>query len=563
MAETIHTHRKVRIDDTQRPADDLPPSMLVELHVNDTATIAELCSHAEGDERDEFALSALRIGVLALKQARGQVDADAVRRESERLLEALDSRLNEHSTQVHERLTVSLKDYFDPKDGRFQERVERLIKQDGELESLLRRQIGTEDSQLSKTLAAHFGEQSPLMKLLSPDQSQGLLAALSETLEEQLASQRESVLEQFSLDNKDGALARFIGELTQRQGELSEELHTKIDDVVKEFSLDEDDSALSRLVRNVEGAQRTITREFSLDEETSALSRLKSMLEHTNKSIHSHLSLDEEDSALARLKRELLELMKEHRETNQEFQEEVKGALQAMVARKKESQRSTRHGLEFEDAVFENLQFEAQRLGDVATNTGDTTGQIKNCKVGDCLIELGPESAAPSARIVVEAKQKMGYQLAAAREEIETARKNRSAQIGLFVFSKQSAPENIEPLARYRNDVVVVWDAEDAMTDVYLRVGYTLCRALCVRRNDTSAGQTVDFTEVDKAILEVEKRAAGLEEMTKWTQTIQNNSEKILGKLRTTRKSLEKQAELLKEKTDALKEKFTNNAAGE
>ncbi len=552
----MEPHFEIETNGTVRDSANLPHSVSLELTVYDPDTIAELSLYVDRDAREQFVLKALRIGILALRQARGQIDAELVRRESERLLETLQSRLNEHSNLVHERLTSILKDYFDPKDGRFPERVDRLVKQDGELETVLRRQIGNEDSQLCKTLTAHFGQESPLMQLLSPDQSQGLMAALQQTLDSQLATQREHVLKQFSLDNKDGALSRFIRELTDRQGQLSEKLHRKIDEVVKEFSLDNEESALSRLVRNVDRAQRTITREFSLDEETSALSRLKKMLENTNNAIHNHLSLDDESSPLARLKRELLVLLNEHREINQKFQEEVKGTLQAMAARRQESKRSTRHGLEFEDALFALVQYESQRIGDIATRTGNTTGQIKNCKVGDCVIELGPDSVAAKATIVVEAKEKESYNLAKAREEIEIARRNRNAQVGLFVFSSRSAPEGIEPLTRYGQDVVVAWDSEDQSSDIYLRVGLTLARALCVRSQQERAGQRIDFSAIDQAILEIEKRVRTFDEIEKLTKTIRSNSEKILKKIAPTRKSLDRQVKVLRDETEDLKHQF-------
>jgi len=539
MAKVTNTHPALRVNTVDTPGDhagELPYVLPIQLTVCDSATIAELCAHSEGADREEFALDALRIGVLALKQVRGQIDADAVRRESERLLESLDAQLGKHAEMVHERLTSKLKEYFDPNDGHFHQRVERLVKQDGDLELVMRRQIGREDSELDKTLSDHFGVDSPLMKYLSPDQSKGLLCSLRETLDGQLKSQREHVLNQFSLDNKDGALSRFISELTERQGVLSDEMNERIDEVVREFSLDDDNSSLSRLVKNVERAQKTITREFSLDEE---------------------------NSALARLKRELMELLEKDRETNQKFQEEVKGTLQAMIARKQEAERSTRHGLEFEDAVFENVQYEAQRVGDVATKTGNTTGRIKNCKVGDCLVELGPESAAPGARIAIEAKEKAAYDLAEARDEIEKARKNRDAQIGLFVFSKRTASESLEPLARYGNDIVVVWDAEDATSDLYLKTAYTLARALCVRSRKHQEDETADFEAIDKAILEIEKRVGSLDEIKKWAETIQSNSGKILKTIETSRKSLEQQVELLREKTGTLKELHTFQVGGE
>ena len=193
--------------------------------------------------------------MLALRQARGRIDADLIQRETQRMLAGLEGQLSTHAAQMQEKLAGSLKEYFDPQSGRFDERVQQLIKHDGELEQLLRRQIGSEDSELAKTLVVHFGRQSPLMKLLDPGESEGLLSALGQTVEGQLTAQRNHVLREFSLDNKEGALARMIGELTANHGQLTDALQKKIDTVVAEFSLDKEDSALSRLVRNVDRAK--------------------------------------------------------------------------------------------------------------------------------------------------------------------------------------------------------------------------------------------------------------------------------------------------------------------
>lgn len=543
-----------------RSSEELPPYLHLDLTIEDADTIAELWHHPDGEPREEFALRALRIGVLALRQARGEVDAERVRREADRLIEMLEVRLGEHAQGLNDRLTAVLSSYFDPADGRFEERVNRLIRKDGELEAVLRRHVGDQDSQLCRTLSQHIGDGSPLLKMLSPDQSTGLLALLRSTVDEQLAQQREQVLAQFSLDNKGGALCRFIDELSQRHDAVATELNTRIEQVVRQFSLDHEDSALSRLVSNVERAQRTITNEFSLDQETSALSRLRKMLECTNSAIEGHLSLDVEDSALARLKRELLGLLEGQREVNQKFQEEVKTSLAAMVARKQESERSTRHGIEFEEAVFLEMQDEAQRLGDIATRAGNTVGLIKNCKVGDCISELGPESAAPGGRIVVEAKEKDGYSLASAREEIEKARKNRGAQIGLFIFSKNTAPRELQPLTRYGHDVFVVWDPCDPATQVYLRAAYSLARGLCVRSHALDSGRTADFESIDRAVLEIEKQAAALDDVRTWTETVRNNAQKILDKTGAMRRSLEDQVEILRQKTTGLKEMLVESA---
>ncbi len=546
----LHVHT----DDLDDSSPTLPRTLPLELMVQDADVIAELWSQPIGPIRNEFALKALRIGVMALRQARGQIDVDAIRREGDRLLTVMSGRLQEHSQLVHDRTTQTLRDYFDPQSGRFQERVERLIKRDGELEQTLRRQLGSGDSELAKTLSLHFGNDSQLLQWLNPDQSRGLLAALRGTMDEQLTAQREQVLKQFSLDNKEGALARFIQELTERQGELTTELQDRIEVVVKEFSLDEENSALSRLVANVDRAQRTITREFSLDEDSSALSRLKRMLEQTNSAIHGHLSLDDETSALARLKREMLGLLTDHREQNLKFQEEVKGALQTMIARKDEAARSTRHGLEFEAAVVEFIHAEAQKTGDLFEATGARVGRIKSCKVGDGVIELGPESTAPGARIVIEAKEVANYQEKEAVQEIEEARKNRDAQVGLFVFSRRTAPATLEPLRRIANDLFVVWDPEDSNTELTLKLAISLARALAVRQELKDKSQTADLQALESAILHIEKAVGGFDELQTSATQVSSHADKMLKRMGLMRKELEKQLEVLREKTQALKD---------
>jgi hypothetical protein len=502
---------------------DLPYSLSLELVTYDRDVIRALAEYSEEFERNQYALEALKIGVLALRHVGGQMSADLIQRESARLVQDMQRTLDQHMQLIQGRLGDALKEYFDPESGRFNDRVKRLVGQDGELSLLIKGFIDGENSQLARTM---FGQIGPLMKHLDPQQSEGLLAVLRNSVEAQLAQHRDHVLKEFSLDHSEGALCRLVKELSAKHGDLSKDLQLKIDAVVKEFSLNEEGSALSRLVQNVTQAQRTITNEFSLDSETSCLSRLK---------------------------RELVDLLARVEEKNQKFQEDVKVSIARIVTTRQEVERSTRHGVEFEVAVCEFLAREAQYAGDVATPTAQTTGRIKNCKVGDSVIELGPDSAAPGARIVVEAKEEVGYTLSRAREEIETARKNRDAEWGLFVFSKKTAPRGLEPFQRYGNDLVVIWDAEDAASDVYLKAGILACRALCFRAQRQSAAQQVDFDVIEKAILEIEKRAGNLDEVRKAAETIQSASGKILERVRIDRDALEKQVVLLRDRVEDLK----------
>jgi hypothetical protein len=452
--------------------------LVLTLEVNDPEVLAELRRHVEGSERDRYALAALRVGVLALRAANGQVDATSIREAGQSLVAEVRELLSARATETAERVAAALTQYLDPQGGFLSQRLQALIREDGELERLLRTHVGADDSVLARSLAIHLGEGSPIFKMLSPTDAGGLRAQLTRAIEESLAEQRKHILREFSLDHKDSALSRLFSE-------------------------------------------------FSLDDETSALSRLSRMLSTTSEQIGRNLTLDDEGSALARLKRELVSTIDQLVKGNVEFQSQVRESLARLETRKKDDALTTRHGFAFEERVGALLAEEARRLGDLYEATGDTTGAIKACKKGDHVVELGADCAAACARIVWEAKEKQGYTLRAALEEIEEARRNRQAQVGVFVFSCKAVPDGLESLQRYGNDVVVVWDAEDSTDDVVLHAAYSLARALAVRERRTDSQSQAAIAEIEQAARGIQRQIGYLGEVRRWAETVKGHGEKI------------------------------------
>lgn len=194
-----------------------------------------------------------------------------------------------------------------------------------------------------------------------------------------------------------------------------------------------------------------------------------------------------------------------------------------------------------------------RKPGDIASRTGQTTGLIKNCKVGDVVVELGADCAAAGERFVVEAKEDASYTLAKARAESETARKNRGASVGLFLFSARTAPDGMDSLVRQGEDIFIVWDADKVESDVILRAGLSLAKALCVRQQKERDAEEGNWEDMEAAILGVEKEAGRLASLKTWTDTIHSNSGKILEEVRKMAAGLEKQIGALRESMDALK----------
>jgi hypothetical protein len=494
--------------------------------VREPDAVAALAAHAEGRDRDDYSRSALRIGILALQQAQGRLDADTIRSEGERLLATLDGRLHAHQSRVDSLVSGTLKGYFDPKDGRFTERVERLVKEDGELECLIRDGFAQAAKQLHDSLLSQVGPQSMLAKLLTPDDSNRLLIEIRGSVENLVDSQRTKLLGEFSLDNKSGALARLVAELQVNNGAFADRLKNSVDEVVQEFSLDKEDSALSRLVKRVERTQQQINAEFSLDAQ---------------------------DSALSRMKRDLMNVVETHQRQTIDFQTKVVAALDAMKARREESLAATRHGHDFELAVYEFIERYCHKVGDIAEHTGNRAGEVRHDKKGDCIVCLGPDAEAAGARIVCEMKEDASYDLRRSLSDLEGARTNRKADVGLFIHSAKTAPAQMQPLARYKNNVVVIWDADDENSDCYLMAALMICRALAARQNAGHSELAADFDALERAIREVERQAAFLEEIRTSSETVKSGAIRILDRVERMRAALAKQIQVLDEQAGLLR----------
>src|SRR3989442_3801854 len=74
--------------------------MKLHLEVTDPEVVKELSKFDEGPDRDDYAVSAIRLGVLALRQARGEIDAGAIRREGERLASDVEQELQAHANEA-------------------------------------------------------------------------------------------------------------------------------------------------------------------------------------------------------------------------------------------------------------------------------------------------------------------------------------------------------------------------------------------------------------------------------------------------------------------------------
>jgi hypothetical protein len=427
-------------------------------------------------DRDTYASQALRIGVLALRAARGDVDANVVKAEVDRLLASLKSAFFEYLKSADQVMQDSIRKNKDITTGG---------------EAAFAAKLDATVNRAHETLAESMTRSSaPLIKLLDTGSSENVASRI-------LASNK-TLLDEFR-------------ERVQKE-------------VVGQFSLDDPKTALSRLHKIVADSQQAIVREFSLDNSDGALSRL-------------HESLGQRIETLGRMQ--------------SDFQTEVKQAIAALTAKKEADQATTGHGLVYEEAVGEALGAIVRHYGHTMDATGSTTGNISKSKVGDFVIRLGDDYSAPGALIVVEAKAAGGYGITKVLEESKTARENRGAQLAIFVIDPQYANKEWPLLNRHGDTILVQW--APGQDPVGLLAAFSIAAALTTKSANEKKSSKVDWSVLEKATLEVQKRAQSLEDISVWTSTIASSAAKILDRVRIAREGLESQVETLLDQISRLK----------
>lgn len=527
------------------PANENARAIRLVLCVTDPEVAHELELRPDESERETYAMQALRIGVLALRQASGALDATTIQREGERMLSSVREALSTHTNETASALGRLLGTYLDPSSGSLPQRLEKLTRADGEIEALLSKHLDGDRSTVAQTLARKVGEESAIFKLLSPTEAGGLTITLSRTIDEALRLQREEMLCQFSLDRPDSALSRLVADVTKANGQLRGDLAGEVATVARALSFDNEQGPLSRFVARVEKAQRSILEQFSLDCEGSAIRRLSSVLDETRATVKQSLSLDDKASPLSLLREELMGAVAAFAESNTRFQGDVRATLDGFRVRREEAARSSAHGHTFEYAAGEVLTREVQRTGDVCERLSGTPGR-EGRKVGDYVITLGPESAAPGVRIVCECKAEKGYTEAQALAELAIARKNRDAQVGVFIVARESAMEGFEGLRRVGMDLLVVWDAEVPSTDLYIKAALSIARALVLQQHGETGRSARDAREIEQSVRGIERLIVAVDGIAHDAQLVVKRGTKMGKAAAGIRERLEDELERLK-----------------
>jgi hypothetical protein len=217
-----------------------------------------------------------------------------------------------------------------------------------------------------------------------------------------------------------------------------------------------------------------------------------------------------------------------------QFETEVREALVRIETKRSLDLTSPRGGLDYEDAVVSLISAATQGAPCVFDVTAATAG-VGRCKKGDAVLR-SRATAFAGAGVVFEAKRESGYTTQKALDELDAARKNRDAISGVFVMAASHANDAFPRLARYGNNVLVIWDDADPRTDAYLRAAVLLGMALVARTQ--TAGSGGDITALRDVETRIESEISRLERMEKHSDAIRKHVDGLSDEIRKGRNAL-------------------------
>lgn len=470
--------------------------------------------------RQQLAVEVWSVGLRAFQNAFAQAEAAQLRDVGKSLLEDVEKQLERHTKDQEAKMQTVLRAYFNPEDGQVTQRLKRFVDDDGELARVLRQHIAPEDSTLAKTLAQRVGEQSPLFRRLDPEDSEGLVKQLEVKIAETIQQGQDGFAKALDPAAEDSPIARFLRQLRERLNEDREDQQKQLKTVTEAIDANNEDSLLNRMLRQTETTQKQLVSAMDPSNEDSPLGKIQRTL---GKMIEKHM----EDNK---------ELLHEADKRQQDFEKEIREAIARFEQSRKEAERTTFGGLEFEDAAFAFIHDALEGGPYIVEATGNTPGLIRNSKIGDVVVRFAGEHAFAGSGLVVEVKRSSAYTTAQALEEIETARKNRDCQAGVFIMARGSAPKGFPRFARYGSDILLTWDREDPETNPYLHAGILAGLALVTRRQKVGdEGDIEALRGIEKDIRHEVKR---LSEMETWTSNIHRDAGKIDEQIRIAKKKL-------------------------
>jgi len=477
----------------------------------------ELFEAVPSNHRSALAANVWQIGLRALQTAQASANAGRLQEIGGELLDGLRLELTAHVERHGREVDERLRRYFDPESGEVSARLDSIFTDDGQLSRVLKATTGPQGD-LATTLEEKLG---PLMRTLDPDHSAGIIRTLIDKVESVVATNRAKIDEALDPMIESSAAGRFVTSLRKQLDAAGQTQAKRLEAAAEALDANNEGSLLSRLLRETSESRQQVMAAISPSGEGSLLGPLEATV---SRLLESH-------------RREQTARANEEQVKREAFEKEMRETIQRIETQRTLRGKGVEGGRNFEKAVYE---FANDRVGGSGQLHVDFTGNTPSpsgAKVGDVVLTFTEESAYAGAKVVIEAKREQNFSTTKALDELDRARNNRDAASGLFVLSQNTASESFPRLARFGHRVLVVWDADDPLTDAWLYAALLLTTALASRMNtETSADEAA---ELDRTLAYIEGAVKHLAELDKQSQKVLKSAQKMIGAVSLGKSQLE------------------------
>lgn len=341
-------------------------------------------------------------------------------------------------------------------------------------------------------------------------------AEMESSMQEYVAMFQKSIKDDLKkyFESSDGVVPRSIADIFGEGGTLSRTFRA---------FFDPEDGRLGRLMQTHVGPESTFGKSLDPQNKQGVIAileaRVQELVEAKLDDVLKEFSLDQNGSAMSRLHGMLAESF-----------ERINRALGHNDGQKQEAKKGHVKGIRFEQELYDDYFVSlCTQCDDYPSLVARTPGHIDGCKTGDLMSTLGEATGTPGINIVIEVKDRE-VKLTDARTELQEAKVNRKAAIGIYVWSRGTEPSEVGDFRRIGDDFYVTADMEDLRAGkplLYFDVAYRIARAMAVAAMRRESANEIDLGKIENHVEALGTWSERVADMSVKARTIQKSGKLI------------------------------------
>lgn len=205
-------------------------SFEISLRISDPQIISYLNKFNE-DQRQQKAIEAMKVGIIALESASPTLDARIVEEKFKNAEDAINRCIQDFQLKSGN----TLKEYFDEK-GEMPAKLDAFLGERGKLHLLFSDYFRKDGGALVRLINSQIGPGSEFFKSLDPTSRESVIAKLEDTVKKNLDSALKDLSAQFSLDEENSALSKLKKSIRDQIEELKKSNSESFANIIKELS---------------------------------------------------------------------------------------------------------------------------------------------------------------------------------------------------------------------------------------------------------------------------------------------------------------------------------------